>query len=402
MRSQQHYTQIMLALPGIGPGKFWQYLDHFASAEQVLLEAPIETFPESARKVVTEFRRSPENCEAANKVNQANAWFAENHITVLDTEHESYPHLLKHIKSVPPLLYVSGNVEALTMPQIAVVGSRQLTAAGAENAHRFCRELAKHGFAITSGLALGADTAAHQGALEAKGVTVAVMGTGIDCIYPKRNRTLAELIVANNGAIVSEFPLGTAPTATNFPRRNRIISGLSYGTLVVEAAVKSGSLITARYALEQDREVFAIPGSIHNPVARGCHQLIRQGATLVETAQDIVEQLQGFISLGHEQLNAQRRQQVDLFEDRASKAEAKPKTMDPTKTLSQVKIMAEINSEEQSILSAMSFELCSLDDLVERCQQPVGDLMAKLTQLELKGLISCGMAGYQRTSEYQA
>lgn len=402
MYSQQYYTQIMLALPGVGPGKFWQYLDHFASAEQALLEAPIETFPESARKTVAEFRSSPDNCEIMNSVHKANAWFAENGITVLDIEHDSYPHLLKHIKSVPPLLYVSGNVDALTMPQIAVVGSRQLTAGGAENAQRFCRELAKHGFAITSGLALGADTAAHQGALEASGVTVAVMGTGIDCIYPKRNRTLAELIVRNNGAIVSEFPLGTAPSATNFPRRNRIISGLSYGTLVVEAAVKSGSLITARYALEQDREVFAIPGSIHNPLARGCHQLIRQGATLVETAQDIVEQLDGFISLGYEQLSVQGRKQVDLFEPWVSKTEAQLETASQKDTLSQAQVITEVNSEEQGILTAMSFDLCSLDDLVERCQQPVGDLMAKLTQLELKGLISCGMTGYQRTSEGQA
>jgi len=203
---------------------------------------------------------------------------------------DDYPELFEQISRPPSDLYVKGDPGLLQLPALAIVGSRNPTQAGARNAFEFARHLGGMGFCIVSGLAEGIDTAAHRGALDAGAATVAFLGHGIDRVYPASNRDLAHEIAAH-GALVSEFPLGTHPGRENFPQRNRLISGMSLGTLVVEAARRSGSLITARFAGEQGREVFALPGSIHNPLARGCHQLIRQGAKLVETADDIVAEL---------------------------------------------------------------------------------------------------------------
>ena len=201
-----------------------------------------------------------------------------------------YPEMLTQIPGPPLALYVNGDIDTLHLPTLAIVGSRNPTRGGIRNAVEFSAYLAKSGFSIVSGLALGIDTAAHRGALQVKGKTVAFLGHGIDRVYPAANRELAHAITAR-GALVSEYPLGAAPDSRHFPERNRLISGLSLGTLVVEAARRSGSLITARLAAEQGREVFALPGSIHNPLARGCHALIRQGAKLTETASDIVAEL---------------------------------------------------------------------------------------------------------------
>jgi DNA processing protein len=208
---------------------------------------------------------------------------------------DDYPELLEQVSGSPAQLYVNGDPGLLHMPALAIVGSRNPTQAGARNAFEFARHLGGSGFCIVSGLAEGIDTAAHRGALDAGAATIALLGHGIDRVYPASNRQLAHDI-AQHGALVSEFPLGTHPGRTNFPQRNRLISGLSLGTLVVEAARRSGSLITARHAGEQGREIFALPGSIHNPLARGCHQLIRQGAKLVETADDILAELAPLVS----------------------------------------------------------------------------------------------------------
>ncbi|MBP6097450.1 MAG: DNA-processing protein DprA [Methyloversatilis sp.] len=212
-----------------------------------------------------------------------------NHLVTLADA--SYPQTLLEIADPPTLLYVKGRVDLLNGRALAIVGARNATAQGAVNAEQFARELSRGGMTIVSGLALGCDASAHTGALDGSGSTIAVIGTGADRIYPSRNQELARRI-AENGAIVSEFPLGTPALRENFPRRNRIISGLSRGVLVVEAAARSGTLITARLAGEQGREVFAIPGSIHSPLSKGCHQLIRQGAKLVDDARDILSELQ--------------------------------------------------------------------------------------------------------------
>ena len=217
-------------------------------------------------------------------------WLRGSRHRLLRQDNDRFPDLLRQIPNPPLLLYVDGNADLLQLPALAIVGSRNPTAGGERNAFEFASHLARIGFTIVSGLAQGIDTAAHRGALAAGGATIAFLGHGIDRIYPASNKALAEEIAAS-GALVSEFPLGTHPGKELFPQRNRLISGLCLGTLVVEAARRSGSLITARLAAEQGREVFALPGSIHNPLARGCHQLIRQGAKLVETADDIVSEL---------------------------------------------------------------------------------------------------------------
>lgn len=217
-------------------------------------------------------------------------WAREPAHHILRRGDDAFPELLSQIPGPPDALWVDGDVEVLHLPALAIVGSRNPTKQGARNAFEFARHLASRGFCIVSGLAQGVDAAAHRGALDAGAPTVAFLGHGIDRVYPASNRELAREI-ACHGALVSEVPLGTPPHKALFPQRNRLISGISLGTVVVEAARQSGSLITARHAAEQGREVFALPGSIHNPLARGCHQLIRQGAKLVETADDIVSEL---------------------------------------------------------------------------------------------------------------
>ena len=224
------------------------------------------------------------------QIGKTERWLDEPGNTILTLADRRYPGSLLEIPDPPLMLYVKGRVELLSKPSIAIVGSRNATAQGCIDAEKFGCSLSDAGLTIISGLALGIDAAAHRGGLKGSGSTVAVIGTGADIIYPARNRELAHQI-AREGCIVSEFPLGTGPLASNFPRRNRVISGLSGGILVVEAAARSGSLITARTAIDQGRDVFAIPGSIHSPLARGCHALIRQGAKLVETSQDILEEL---------------------------------------------------------------------------------------------------------------
>ena len=218
------------------------------------------------------------------------AWLGKPDHHVVPFTDPRYPGLLRATERYPLALYVAGNVDALNEPQLAIVGSRNPTAQGRDTAHELSEYLAARGLAITSGLAVGVDSAAHRGALAAQGITLAVLGSGIDVIYPRSNRSLS-LEIQRGGALISGFPLGTPPRRENFPQRNSIIAALSLGTLVVEAARRSGSLITARQAASCGREVFAIPGSIHSPLSRGCHELIRQGAKLTETAHDILSEL---------------------------------------------------------------------------------------------------------------
>lgn len=271
--------------PGVGPSCQRELLKAFGAP------AAVFAAPASALRQVAGSAAEPlltHDCAAA--VAAALAWAAEpgNHlVTLADAE---YPRALLDSADPPTLLYAKGRLELLNRPALAIVGSRSATAQGEANARQFAAALAQVGLTIVSGLALGIDSAAHRGALAAGGDTIAVVGTGADRIYPARNGALAREI-AQGGLLISEFPLGTPPLGANFPRRNRVIAGLGLGCLVVEAAQQSGSLITARLAADGGREVFAIPGSIHSPQSKGCHQLIRQGAKLVESAQDILEEL---------------------------------------------------------------------------------------------------------------
>lgn len=285
----------------------------------------------------------------------------------LPITHVEYPAQLKQISKPPLLLYIRGDLNCLHLPQIAVVGSRRMTAGGDNHARSWAKYLAQHGFTITSGLALGIDASAHTGALQTEdGKTIGVMATGIEHIYPARNTQLADHIIDGGGALVTEFPPGTQPRPAHFPQRNRIISGLSLGVLVVEAAVKSGSLITAKYALEQNREVFAIPGSINNPQSKGCHQLIRQGATLVESVTDIVDELHGPLGALSEQL-----------------AKSEP-----------VKQLPELSLEETKLLELMGYDPILIDDI--HSPWSMEQLSQLLVSLEIKGVISNQQGYFQR------
>jgi DNA processing protein len=284
-----------------------------------------------------------------------------------------YPALLAQLRDAPIGLYVRGNPHAVASPQLAIVGSRNPTPAGRETARDFAAHLARCGLSITSGLASGIDTASHEGALLSDGLTVAVCGTGLDVVYPRANAALAESIIVK-GALVSEFAIGTPPIKHNFPRRNRLICGLALGTLVVEAAIRSGSLITARLAGEQGREVFAIPGSIHNPLARGCHQLIRQGAKLVETAQDILTELGPLAS-----------------------------TLQPPQALSKSADVSgnspsPLDKEYEILLDALGFAPAGMDLLVQRTGLKADVVASMLLILELDGHIESYPGGlYVRT-----
>ena len=272
--------------PGLSGKSLRDLLAAFGGPEQIYSATRTTLSRYMAADQATSIARGIDRARIAPAV----AWLeqAGNHLVTLADR--DYPQRLLEISDPPPLLYLKGRRELLNRTGLAIVGSRNATPQGALNAEAFAHILSEAGLTIISGLATGIDAAAHSGSLRGVGSTIAVVGTGLDIIYPARNKTLAHAI-AENGAIISEFPLGTPSIARNFPRRNRLISGMSAGCLVVEAALRSGSLITARLAAEQGREVFAIPGSIHSPVARGCHALIKQGAKLVESAQDILDEL---------------------------------------------------------------------------------------------------------------
>ncbi|OLF51477.1 DNA-processing protein DprA [Pseudomonas chlororaphis] len=278
-------------LPELGPKRFLVLLEAFGSASRAL-SAPASAWRAlGLPAIAAESRR---NTLVRDGASHALAWLTRPGQHLLMWDQPDYPALLREIADAPPLLFVAGDPRILEKPQLAVVGSRRASRPGMDTAAAFSRSLAAAGFVITSGLALGIDGAAHQAALDVGGQTVGVLGTGLENFYPQRNRRLAEAMIAQGSAVVSEFPLETGAHPSHFPRRNRIISGLSLGVLVVEASVASGSLITARLAAEQGREVYAIPGSIHHPGARGCHQLIRDGAVLVETIEHILEALRGW------------------------------------------------------------------------------------------------------------
>ncbi|WP_458128853.1 DNA-processing protein DprA [Pseudomonas sp. Z2-11] len=278
-------------LPELGPKRFMTLMEAFGSASKAISAPPSAWRALGLPAQCAEARRAPEIRDGAAR---ALAWLEGSAHYLLMWDQPDYPALLAQICDAPPLLFVAGDTSILEKPQLAMVGSRRASRPGMDTAAAFSRSLAGAGFVITSGLALGIDAAAHQAALDVGGQTIGVLGTGLENFYPQRNRRLAEAMIAQGSAVLSEFPLDAPPHASNFPRRNRIISGLSLGVLVVEASVASGSLITARLAAEQGREVYAIPGSIHHPGARGCHQLIRDGAALVETVEHILEALRGW------------------------------------------------------------------------------------------------------------
>jgi DNA processing protein len=338
-------------VPGLGNESLRRLLQAFSSPDAIL-QAPTS---ELARYVKPSVAQAIADGIADATLDPVVAWLDDplNHIvTLADAD---FPRSLLNITDPPLLLYVKGRLELLNVRSLAVVGSRNASAQGVRNAEEFARTTADWGLSIVSGMAHGIDAAAHRGGLQGKASSVAVVGTGLDKVYPAANRELAHQLAAE-GAIVSEFPLGTPPLAANFPRRNRIISGLSAGCLVVEASLQSGSLITARMALEQGRDVFAVPGSIHSPQSKGCHQLIKQGAKLVESAQDVLEEL-GIPSPSGQQ-------------------------------------SGEI---EHPLFAHLGFDPVDVESLAGRCNLTIGELSAILLQLELEGVVASLPGGlYQR------
>jgi DNA processing protein len=342
-------------------------LAHFGAVEAIYAapRGTLLTFFDGQQAAVDAVLAGPD----AGQFEAERRWLDDPDNHLLAVTDPAYPPLLREIPDPPPLLFVRGDPAALRAAQLAVVGSRNPSRGGCDNAHAFSEHLTRAGLAITSGLALGIDACAHQAALDAGGKTVAVAATGLDRVYPAAHRELAHRIAAQ-GALVSEFGLGTPPRREHFPRRNRLISGLSLGVLVVEAALQSGSLITARLAAEQGREVFAIPGSIHSPLSRGCHALIRQGAKLVETAQDVLEELGAL---------------AQFVATPAAAAQSPPG--------------APPDPAQQALLDLIGHDPVDIDTLIVRSGLTAGALSSMLLHMELRGLIEARPGGrVQRTS----
>jgi DNA processing protein len=351
-------------IPGLGDESLRRLLQAFGSPEAVFA-APVHALRGHVKPALAERIAQGQDLAGMEALGE---WLASEGNSIVTLADADYPQSLLNIPDPPPLLYLKGDRALLNRPGLAVVGSRNATAQGIGHAEAFSQAISMAGLCIVSGMAHGIDSAAHRGGLRGPGRSIAVVGTGLDRVYPAVNRDLAHELAAH-GLLVSEFALGTPPLAANFPRRNRIISGLAVGCLVVEASVQSGSLITARMALEQGREVFAIPGSIHSPQSKGCHSLIKQGAKLVENAQDVLDELAGLLP--------------------AAPAAAPPAAVHPGAREGEV---------EHPLLAHLGFDPLGMDALSARSGLTIEALSAILLQLELAGHVAALPGGlYQRT-----
>lgn len=357
------YWLMLLRLPGIGAATLRQGLTFFGDIEKIFTASSQELLLAGFNNKQIACIKKPPWILAESDL----LWAQNNNCHLIFLNDEGYPHLLKELPDAPILLFVQGDVSLLKSPQIAIVGTRHPTVNGKRIAIEFAFSLAEKGLTITSGLALGIDAESHAGAL-ASGKTIAVCGTGLDRVYPFSHQDLAEKI-KEKGALISEFPPGSTLKAKNFPRRNRIISGLSLGVLVIEAAIRSGSLITARFALEQGREVFAIPGSIHNPLAHGCHALIRQGAKLVENTEDILEELNVLSE--------------SFLSHYAILADSK---------------VTDLDDESQKILACIDETVTTLDAIIINSGLTPSKVSSMLLSLELLGLINAVTGGFTRVT----
>ena len=344
---------------GLGNAALCQLLTKFGSPEAIY-----STSISQLREIVDEgtARKITQGIDA-DVIAPTLDWLQKDNAHIVTLADSEYPQKLLEISNPPAVLYAIGNLHWLNHPSIAMVGSRSATPQGEKNAEEFAQSLCNLGLCVISGMALGIDGAAHRGALKANGATIAVVGTGLDIVYPARHRDLAHKI-AERGLIISEFPLGTPSKAQNFPRRNRLISGLSLGCLVVEANINSGSLITARLATEQGREVFAIPGSIHSPVAKGCHLLIKQGAKLVESTQDILEEIKHLLPVAKQTIHS------------------------PTGLMTHLGANETNGSEANTVLALMGYDAINFDNLQQLSALTTDSLSAMLMMLELDGKIT--------------
>lgn len=360
--NEQRYWLVLWRVKGVGAKNFIGLLEAFSHPKRVL-EASLSELKNAGI--------SAELAERIQRIDPSEAdadieWLENDDCHLMCWHDDDYPGLLREIHDPPPVLFIRGDRSLLSSLQIAIVGTRHPSALALKTTRAFANSFAAMGLTVTSGLALGIDQAAHQGAVDVSGKTIAVAATGLDRVYPASNRDLAEKIIVT-GAMVSEFPIGTRPQAGYFPRRNRIISGLSLGVLVVEATIKSGTLVTAKHAMEQGREVFAMPGSIHNPQAKGCHYLIRQGAKLVETAEDVLEDL-GALSLAA----------ASSSFSVTSNMTAKP---------------CSLGDDYMQLLEKIAFAPTSVDDLIETTDFTAEEISSMLLVLELEGLVLSSPGG---------
>ena len=343
-------------IPGVGPATLLALKEAFGGLRGAWDASPADLraigLNENASRTIAESRRSIDPAVEMERIAGADA-------RVLLIDSPEYPRLLREIPGAPAILYVRGSIELEDELAIAMVGTRKATAYGADMARRFANDFGKSDVTVVSGLALGIDTIAHHGVLDAGGRTIAVLGSGIDVMYPARNRKLAETVV-NHGALISEYPLGTRPDARNFPARNRIISGLSRGVVVVEAPRKSGALITASFAADQGREVYAVPGSARSPSSSGCHKLIREGATLVTTARQVLEEM----------------------------------LIDATKAAVQTRMELPDAPDERALYNLIGAEPRHVNELCNVSGLPIQETSGALLALELKGLVRQQGAGY--------
>lgn len=383
------YLLALLRIPDMGPSKLKKMMNLYPKLSQVFSEN-------------NECLMFPGISVDWKGVEKDLKWLEQDQTHILSLKDPLYPSLLKEISGAPPVIFVRGQVELLSQPQIAMVGSRNPTNSGSEIAKKFARELSKKGLIITSGLALGIDGLSHEGALDF-GETIAVLANGLDQVYPHAHRKLADRVI-ERGALVSEFPTGVPPVPIHFPRRNRIISGLSMGTFVVEAALRSGSLITAHYALDQGRDVFAMPGSIHSSQSKGCHALIRQGAKLIEKPEDILEELSPmleYMSFNNNSFVQKRNKAKQLELDFNLKAPSKTRGA-PEDEAVNFNLYKNQNRDSvfetqcELLLYQVGYEATPLDNLLSTSGLTVAEVSSILLELELKGLIRTVHGGYER------
>jgi DNA processing protein len=358
---QRAWWLALLRAPGIGGATALRLLGELGAPDRIFACSPSALRALGLGEETAAYLRSPD----WRGVDQDQRWLAEPGHHLLTIDSPGYPPLLRQIPDPPLALFISGDPAVLGSAQLAIVGSRNPTSAGREIARELSVQLVQLGLTITSGLAAGIDAAAHRGAIDGGGRTIAVLGTGPDRVYPAEHRALAGAI-ADHGALVSEFPAGVPPLAANFPRRNRIISGLSAGVLVIEATLRSGSLITAGHGLEQGREVFAVPGSIRNPQARGCHALLKQGAKLVESVADIMEELGAL---------------ADAARSQAPVPKASRSAED------------ELGAQERDLLEQMGYDPVTVDMLIERTGLTAEVVSSMLLLLELRGRVTAQPGG---------
>ncbi len=355
------YYLALHRVPKLGPSKTLSLLNLFSNIQEVFEQEGSFLKQLGLEDVTVNHITKPD----WGMIEKDLAWLAKPNHFLLTTNDEEYPEQLRYISSAPLLLFVDGDPSILSSPQLSIVGSRKPTATGKRLAKEFAEKLSSIGFTITSGLAYGVDYQSHLGAIEAEGKTVAVLGNGIDNVYPVKHKNLANMI-CQSGAVISEFPPLTPPLPQNFPQRNRIISGLSLGSLIVEAAKKSGSLITAKYALEQGREVFAIPGSILNAMSSGCHSLIKQGAKLVECVEDIVEEIQYQINVENNDCEMNK---------------------------STENIESNLDKNHQIVLEFIGYEPISIDELVTKSGLTADALCSMLLTMEINGFVQSQLGG---------